>query len=127
MIARKDSLSRELSNQQAGTPETIKSLEKAKAELSEINDKLYKELYGTGVTQRAGRGPASRELERQQAFKQREVDQLSAKAERESVELKGVIKENRERIQQVQSVNRSHRKEINWRGRNQGRKGCNTF
>ena len=99
LIARKDSLSRELSNQQAGTPETIKSLEKAKAELSEINDKLYKELYGTGVTQRAGRGPASRELERQQAFKQREVDQLSAKAERESVELKGVIKENRERIQ----------------------------
>ena len=99
LIARKDSLSRELSNQQAGTPETIKALEKAKAELSEINDKLYKELYGTGVTQRAGRGPASRELERQQAFKQREVDQLTAKAERESVELKGVIKENRERIQ----------------------------
>ena len=99
LIARKDSLSRELFNQQPGTPETIKELEKAKAELSEINDKLYKELYGTGITQQRGRGPAARELERQQAVKQREVDRLIAKAERESVELKEVIKENRERLQ----------------------------
>ena len=99
LIARKDSLSRELFNQQPGTPETIKELEKAKAELSEINDKLYKELYGTGITQQKGRGPAARELERQQAVKQREVDRLIAKAERESVELKEVIKENRERLQ----------------------------
>lgn len=99
LIARKDSISRELSNQQAGTPETIKALAKAKNELNEINDKLYKEIYGTGVTQKAGIGPASQELQKQQAFKQREVSQLEAKAEREEIELKTFIKENRDRLQ----------------------------
>jgi hypothetical protein len=99
LIDRKDSVSRELSNQQAGTPETIKALEKAKNELNEINDKLYKEIYGTGVTKKAGIGPASQELQKQQAFKQREVNQLEAKAEREAVELRTIIKENRDRLQ----------------------------
>lgn len=99
LITRKDSISRELSNQQSGTPETIKALEKAKEELAVINDKLYKELYGTGVTHKAGKGPASQELQRQQNFKQREVDQLRAKADKEAIELKAVIVENRQRLQ----------------------------
>lgn len=99
LIARKDSISRELSNQQSGTPETIKALEKAKEELAVINDKLYKELYGTGVTHKAGKGPASQELQRQQNFKQREVDQLTAKADKEAIELKAVIAESRKRLQ----------------------------
>ncbi|MBQ0029796.1 MAG: DUF4407 domain-containing protein [Bacteroidales bacterium] len=99
LISRKDSLSKELTNQQAGTPETLKQLAKANEELNAINDKLYKELYGTGVTNKAGRGPAAKELERQQAFKQREVDQLTSKANKEALELKSVITENRKRIQ----------------------------
>lgn len=99
LITRKDSISRELSNQQSGTPETIKALEKAKDELAVINDKLYKELYGTGVTHKAGKGPASQELQRQQDFKQREVNQLMAKADKEAIELKAVIAENRQRLQ----------------------------
>lgn len=99
LITRKDSISRELSNQQSGTPETIKAVEKAKDELAVINDKLYKELYGTGVTHKAGKGPASQELQRQQDFKQREVNQLMAKADKEAIELKAVIAENRQRLQ----------------------------
>lgn len=99
LIARKDSISRELSNQKAGTQATIKALEQAEKELSEINNKLYKEIYGTGVTHRAGKGPAAQELEKQQSYKQREIEQLKAKAEKEAVELKIVIKENRDRLQ----------------------------
>ena len=99
LTTRKDSISRELSKKQVGTLETMKALEKAKAEKQVLDDKVYKELYGTGVTGIAGRGPAARELEKQQALKQREIDRLQAQNERESVELKGVIAENRERQQ----------------------------
>lgn len=98
LIERKDSIARDLSNQQAGMPETMKALAKAKNELNEINDKLYKEIYGTGITKMAGKGPAAQELEKQQALKQLEVKRLVAKAEKESVEQKAIIKENRERL-----------------------------
>ncbi len=99
LIARKDSLSRELFTQQSGAIETIRSLERAKSELNELNDKLYKEIYGTGATKMAGKGPAARELEEQRDAKQREVNQLTAKADRESLEQEEAIKENRVRLQ----------------------------
>lgn len=106
LITRKDSIARDLSNQHAGTPETNRALEKAKNELNEINDKLYKEIYGTGVTKKAGIGPAAQELEKQRALKEREVNQLTAKAEKEAVEQKEIIKENRERLQnEIDQIN----------------------
>ena len=105
LTARKDSISRELSNEQAGTPETMKALEKARAEKVALDDKVYKELYGTGVTGKAGRGPAARELEKQQALKQREIDRLQAQVEKESVELKSVIAETRKRqLKEIEQI-----------------------
>lgn len=95
---RKSSILTEKTKPQTGTPETNNALEKAKEELAEIDNKLYKELYGTGVTNKSGRGPAARELERQQAFKRREIEQLETKAEKEAQEQQNVIKEYRDRL-----------------------------
>ena len=98
LLSRKDSLSGELGALRSGTLNN-KDLDKAKDELNELNDKLYKELYGTGITKKAGKGPAARELEAQRDAKQREVNQLQAKADRNSLEQKTIINENIERLQ----------------------------